>query len=226
MSSQQNKISKIPYDHLNPLSWTINGAVQVKDLPKEEQDKYVKDFQDEQEKYRKEIVEFKFKVAKSITKMEDMPEIEKKQWLIFLESEKVELLEQYDDLSNIDFFDSEFEEYHGWNEEIMVNVWEWTSPGGTPMEITDIFAYPGDNQSGGIFIGTDLIFRNSDARLSFPGWKYREPESLKHANPKYPLLNERKKTFSHLKGMLTIYGSSGCHEYCDNLYEEYHQDEN
>lgn len=60
------------------------------------------------------------------------------------------------------FFD---ENYDFWADCIDIVVWSWTHDG-TEKILVDIFSWPGDNQSGGIFDGDIMVFENSDRGLT------------------------------------------------------------
>ena len=50
------------------------------------------------------------------------------------------------------FFAPENEEYDGFNDEIWVETWLWKDN----VVIKDLYAWPGDNQAGAIFIGESI----------------------------------------------------------------------
>lgn len=199
-------LEEIPYDRTNPLSFWLNkpkGSCQVKDLPTDERDCFVKEFQEEQSIISKYVLEFDIKSSKTATKLEDMTHLEKQQWLSFLKHDNAEILNQFTEIStDINFFDEKFNEYQGYNEDIHIDTWEWND-----IILTDIYGWPGDNQSGGVFVGMDLVFENSDTNLEFP---------KRIANDKYPMLNERKDALSHLKDRLFCIESCN-HDHCNIL---------
>lgn len=212
-----DSLTKISYDRSNPLSFWINkskGACQVKDLPTDERDRFVKEFQEKQDLISQHVVEFNFKSRKIATKLEDMTDLERQQWLIFLKHDNAEILDYLDEAEileqfdgDVNFFDEEFEEYCGYNEELYIDTWEWNG-----LILTDIYGWPGDNQSGGVFIGFDLVFENSDTRVDFPRISDRY---VRDENKKYPFLNQGKDTLSHLKGQLFSTESCNNHEHCN-----------
>ena len=138
-----------------------------------------------------------------------MTDLEKQQWILFLKYEEAEILEHNDD---IDFFNQEFEEFQGYNEELYIDTWEWNG-----IKLTDIYGWPGDNQSGGIFVGLDLVFENSDTRVDFP--KISDRYDTKE-NEEYLILNQRKDAISHIKGELFCFEPCGFHEHCNVLMEK------
>ena len=196
----------------NPLSFWINksnGACQVKDLSDEERDFYVKEFQDKQDRINQQVIEFSFKSRKIVKRLEDMTELEKKQWLIFLKHDNSEILEHTEN-----FFDDEFNDNHGFNEEIYIDTWEWSSAclNGKDQVLTDMYGWPGDNQSGGVFVNEDMIFENSDSRVDYPRINDRYERKK---NSKYEILSQRKDALSHLKGQLFSTDLCDDHEHCN-----------
>lgn len=149
----------LPYDKSNPLTF-CHGACQVKDLPADERDLFVNSFHEKQRTIAEQVTEFTFKSRKIAKKLEDMTDFERKQWMLFLEHDDAEI-------SDEGFFNEAFEEFQGYNDQIYIDIWEWNHEGDIIL-ITDMYGWPGDNQSGAVFIGMDMIFENSDTHLDFP----------------------------------------------------------
>ena len=83
------------------------------------------------------------------TKMSDLTPTERAQWKAYLEHEDLSL-DNWED-----FFSPENDGDDGYNDDITVETWEWITPDMKRQVITDIYAWPGDNQAGAIFIGSD-----------------------------------------------------------------------
>jgi len=99
---------------------------------------------------------------KIATCMQDLKEYEKKQWKKYLDINDLECSEDY-----FLFDDNDDEYYEGANEEIYVDKWKITLNNCQIFYMTDIYAWPGDNQSGGLFIEKSdvMIMSNSDTSL-------------------------------------------------------------
>src|SRR3989338_4724127 len=97
--------------------------------------------------------------------MQDLKEYEKKQWKMFLDTEDLSYGE--------DYFDDEDGYHEGANDEIIVNNCQ-------VYYITDIYAWPGDNQSGGLFIEKSdvMIMSNCDTCLE----EIKLPKDYLHYN--------------------------------------------
>lgn len=95
-----------------------------------------------------------------VTATGDLSDAEYRQWRACLTFENLELTNEFD------LFDPLNEEDDRYNDEIWVETWNFLV-NGEILTIKDIYAWPGDNQMGAIFIGDDPtpILINSDTNL-------------------------------------------------------------
>ena len=176
------------YNHRDPLTFW-SGRVQVKDLPPEERDAFVRNYHEEQDQIKKHLPEFRFVSRKRAKFINEMTELEQKQWMTFLQRENAEVLEH---IQGNDFFTLDNDDYYeGYNDELYIDTWEWSVSNlyqQVVITLTDIYGWPGDNQHGAVFIGEVPVFTNSDTRLT-----------VIEGTPYTPILREREKSLSHLK---------------------------
>ena len=195
----------IPYDPTNPLTFST-GYAQVKDLPPAERDAFVRAHYQEQEQLRRYLPEFRFVNRKRVTSIGEMTPLEREQWMRFLRDNDSEILGH---IQGNDFFHPQEEDYYeGYNDELYIDTWEWRSPSG-PVILTDIYGWPGDNQSGAVFIGREPVFTNSDTNLT-----------LIEGSSWAPLLRDRMDSLTHLKSSLFCTEQCTEHEHCKVQYCE------
>lgn len=132
---------------------------------------------------------FTWQSRRIVKSMKDLSPSEIEQWKSFLRQENLDL-ENYDD-----FFSEENDEMDGFDEEIYVETWLYT-PGEEQIVLKDIFAFPGDNQAGAIFIEDDpqLIFLIGDTWLS--------KVDIKDATLLQKQLQDQMDTFSYVRDPL------------------------
>jgi len=89
-------------------------------------------------------------------------------WREYLHLHGQELLERLEKDQTDNFFDANYEELQGYNEELHIVEWNYHPSPGVTLHLIDIFGYPGDNEDGGIWILPDVdpALLNSDQNLS------------------------------------------------------------
>lgn len=115
---------------------------------------------------RKYVHEFDIISSKIVKQMSDLTENEIalwKKWLSYYWSKDTNSNE-FDHVT--DFFNIEDVGEDAYNDEIQVQVWKWTHDGQDDY-LYDLNAWPGDNESGGIFLHGDLVFENGDQSLYY-----------------------------------------------------------
>ncbi|SNW62434.1 Hypothetical protein ORPV_530 [Orpheovirus IHUMI-LCC2] len=134
--------------------------------------------------------------CKVATKMEDLTETEVKLWIQWLKTFTDDVDDYKDNLFNEDNW-----EWEGYNDEIRVMIWEIISDDKT-YKLIDMNGWPGDNESGAIFLNNEIIFTNRDTNLSH--------------NDKTPkFLIDRKEDMEHVR-TFSCYPSRDC-TYCKEL---------
>jgi len=129
----------------------------------------------------KYLNEFNLLSSKSVHKMEDFTIEELKMWKIIL----TEIYSEWAEIDNIDgdLFDKENIEIY--EREIRIEKWIWKNNNKTII-LTDIYGFPGDTESGAIFMNGKLVLINSDQEISSTDLTSKE-------------LMQRIPSFSHVR---------------------------
>lgn len=155
--------SKRRFDKYGELIYTKDelNPFQLHRLSKNEYDMLIRKYYEIERKYLKE---FDIIECKNISRMSEFTNDELKLWKDHLNNE------YYPGVSdNVkDLFDQNDIENHGiyeiLAEDISIVKWNWNHNGRKDILI-DIYDWPGDNQSGSIFLNDKIILKNGDAEL-------------------------------------------------------------
>jgi hypothetical protein len=129
--------------------------------------------------------------GKRATSMKELTASEIDQWDSYLRNDCLDL-ENWND-----FFDPENEESDGYNDEIWIETWIWK---GT-ITIKDLYAWPGDNQAGAIFVGDspEPIFFIGDMDLELSQKRSNGPNRIKTLTPTELEFQKLMDEFGHMR---------------------------
>lgn len=134
--------------------------------------------------------EFELTSAKIAESMEDLTDEEVRLWKIYLKYDIGDVPDAFTDLFDIGEYDDLGQV------EIRVMYWRWND-----QTLVDINAWPGDNESGAIFIDGVMVFT------------YHEDGMVCTASCS-DALRDRDESFDHIR-------TQRCHKHCvHNVYEE------
>ena len=119
---------------------------------------FIQDDKEQCERERTFLHEFNLKDCKFATQMSDLTEIEVRLWKEFLRRDNL----IHDGI--VDLFDKT-EYWDGYNEDIRVMYFEWIHNGKVNL-LLDMNAWPGDNESGAIFLGEEMVYHNGDQDIT------------------------------------------------------------
>jgi hypothetical protein len=146
-----------PYE----LSTKLSYDMRIK-YEEELEHKRKKDKEERKLNINKYLNEFNLLNHKTIHKMKDFKDDELFLWKIILR----EIYSGWDPNENIDsdlFGKDDYEDHY--NEEIQITKWIWKHDNKINILI-DMYGYPGDNQSGGIFLNNKIVLINSDQEIN------------------------------------------------------------
>lgn len=146
-----------------------------------------------------------FRIA---TSMDHLTPADREQW-------KAALLDNDVYLEGVtDYFDKTDDNLLGYNDEIYIEYWLWKSPEGTVL-LKDMFSWPGDNQSGGVFISVDPtpILVNGDCDIAC--------SSADNLTDLQAALQTDIDSFIHIRSMTSGAETCDCEDGHDNCTEQW-----
>ena len=209
LSTNYNQYCNLPVPQLSSLgnfdNPVIQGTYQYYHPTEEELQRWETQDKELWERERTYLHEFDLKSCKFATKMSDLTENEVKLWRTWLEQDYL----ISDDIT--DLFDKT-KYCDGYNEEIRVMYFQWSHDGKIDTLI-DINGWPGDNESGAIFLNDDMIYTNGDQNIS-----------TLETTPKE--LRDRVDAYAHIRIQrcveeLDYDDNHPAHKHCKQINEKY-----
>ena len=170
----------VKYNYPNLIVFMGNNSITIKEQYKipifksfvsyeSIQDRENRELKENEKKVNMYLYEFDLLNCRTINNMNQFLVDEENMW-----RRALEIIHDEPNISNdiVDLFKNPDEYTH--NEEVYVEEWEWKHNGKNDRLI-NMYAYPGGNQAGAIFLNSDIVLINNDANIEAT---YDTPQEL------------------------------------------------